>query len=105
LLENLADSLNGADRSGETLGAIGEGLGNQLRRTTRIRSIAAYDADGRLIISSQPQVPDWSDFKGGKDFTFHQQNYTDPPRIGEPQRSHATEEWFIPVSRRLTDQW
>jgi diguanylate cyclase (GGDEF)-like protein len=101
LLESLADRLKGADHNAETLSAINEALGNQLRRTTRIRSIAAYDADGRLIISSQPQVPDWSDFQNGDDFGFHRQNYTDPPRIGEPQRSHATGEWFIPVSKRL----
>ena len=101
VITGAATRISTSDRSLADLYAIDEGLADQLRQAWRIRSIMAFDENGRQFISSQPQVQDWFNLSQADAFEYHRRNSDPRLRLGAPVKSPTNEDWIVPVTRRL----
>lgn len=90
-----------SDRSLADLYVIDDALAVQLRQAWRIRSIMAFDENGRQFVSSQPQVQDWFDLSRTDAFDYHAVHTENDLRIGTPVRSPTNDDWIVPITRRL----
>ncbi|KAB0677196.1 GGDEF domain-containing protein [Aureimonas leprariae] len=104
LLTTLAERLRTSPgRSLDDIYLLDTALETQLRSVMRIRSLIAFDRNGRQFVSSQPQIPDWFDLSGDAAFRFHEENFGDAIHIGSPVRSPSTNDWLVTVTRRWDD--
>ena len=101
VMTGAADRIAISNRSLADLYAIDEALAGQLRQAWRIRSVMAFDENGRQFVSSQPQVQDWFDLSRTDAFDYHAGHNEPDLRIGLPVESPTNDDWIIPVTRRL----
>lgn len=69
-----------------------------------LHGLFAYDRDGNWLVSSFGNIPPGANNADREYFIFHRNHPDDHgPHIGLPIRSRTTNQWIIPVSRRLED--
>ncbi|MEB0092420.1 sensor domain-containing diguanylate cyclase [Pseudomonas sp. CCI4.2] len=93
-----------------------DGLGPaQIRRIERLlakhvveahqlQGVFYFDRTGRWIISSFGIKPASANNSDREYFQYHQQNTNLGPHIGRAVRSRTTNDWVIPISRRVNDK-
>jgi diguanylate cyclase (GGDEF)-like protein len=69
-----------------------------------LHGLFAYDRDGNWLVTSFGTIPPGANNADREYFIFHREHPDDhDPHVGPPIRSRTTNEWVIPLSRRLED--
>lgn len=69
-----------------------------------LHGLFAYDVEGDWMVTSFDTIPAGANNADREYFIYHRTHPDDRgPHIGLPVRSRSTNEWIIPVSRRLED--
>ena len=75
----------------------------KIRKTelVQIDTLSVYDADGRLVVSTDAASADRINEESAEFFAFHRHHPDTGPHIGIPVLNRSTGKWVIPLSRRL----
>ncbi|GAA4022590.1 sensor domain-containing diguanylate cyclase [Actimicrobium antarcticum] len=66
-----------------------------------LNGIFAYDQDGTWIVTSQDSIPNNVNNADREYFQYHKTHSDRGSHIGAPVKSRSTQQWIIPVSRRI----
>jgi diguanylate cyclase (GGDEF)-like protein/PAS domain S-box-containing protein len=75
-------------------------LAQKAARQKQLASVLVFDAAGRELADSAP-AQTTADNAERHAYLYHRNNESRAARVGPPERSRATGEWVIPLSRRI----
>ncbi|MDY7559536.1 sensor domain-containing diguanylate cyclase [Pseudomonas sp. 10B1] len=79
-------------------------LARHVFQTHQLQGVFYFDRTGRWVISSFGIKPPDANNADREYFLFHKQNASLGPHISKAVRSRTTNDWIIPVSRRVNDK-
>jgi len=72
--------------------------------THQLQGLFFYDRAGEWVLTSFGSKPENANNSDREYFQYHQQNVNLGPHIGKALHSRTTDDWVIPVSRRVNDE-
>ncbi|MET0963657.1 MAG: diguanylate cyclase [Noviherbaspirillum sp.] len=75
---------------------------NKVAQQPQLHGLFVYDETGRWVVHSQSSTPSMANNADRSYFQYHRANAGRAVHIGVPIRSRSTNEWIVPVSRRLS---
>jgi diguanylate cyclase (GGDEF)-like protein len=79
-------------------------LAQHVLETHQLQGLFFYDRTGAWILTSFERTPENANNADREYFQYHQQNANLGPHIGKAVRSRTTNDWIIPISRRVNDK-
>ncbi|MDB6145053.1 MAG: diguanylate cyclase [Pseudomonas sp.] len=79
-------------------------LAQHVLETQQLQGLFYYDRNGEWMVTSFDHKPENANNADREYFKYHQQNANLGPYIGKAVRSRTTNEWVIPISRRVNDK-
>ncbi|WP_397452401.1 diguanylate cyclase [Pseudomonas sp. NA-150] len=79
-------------------------LAQHVLETHQLQGVFYYDRNGDWVVTSFGIKPDNANNADREYFKYHQQNVNLGPHIGKAVRSRTTNDWIIPISRRVNDK-
>ncbi|PZP90812.1 MAG: sensor domain-containing diguanylate cyclase [Variovorax paradoxus] len=103
LLDTVVEELERADVTSDSLLRLQPVLVNHVARTEQLSGMFVYDAKGAWIATSEAKWDSSFNDAQAAYFVHHRESQSALARVGAPVRSRSSDEWVIPVSRRIND--
>ncbi|GGC06760.1 sensor domain-containing diguanylate cyclase [Oxalicibacterium flavum] len=75
----------------------------RIENQAMLAGLSVYDAQGTLVATSRPAPVRHVTITDRPYFQYHREVAERGPHVGAPIQSRVTNEWVVPVTRRLTD--
>jgi diguanylate cyclase (GGDEF)-like protein len=104
ILVDLVERLQNDARSPEQAERLHNLLAQHVLETHQLQGVFYYDRNGEWRVTSFDRKPENANNADREYFKYHQQNVNLGPHIGKAVRSRTTNDWIIPISRRVNDK-